>query len=167
MNRIPLAALAAVLLHVGYKLTDIKLFRHMFKQPVDIWAPFVVTVVAILFLDLLKGVGIGMAVGVFFILRANLKTPYFIHRREAHDENKHSHILIQLSENVSFLNKASVNQVLHQLPDDSVVEIDGTSSQYIHPDVLELIHEFEQTAHTRGIEVVLMDIPEVDRGPGH
>lgn len=167
MNRIPLAALAAVLLHVGYKLTDIKLYRHMFKQPVDIWAPFAVTVVAILFFDLLKGVGIGMAVGVFFILRANLKTPYFIHRREAHDEDKHSHILIQLSENVSFLNKASVNRVLHELPDDSVVEIDGSGSQYIHPDVLELIHDFEHTAHTRSIEVVLVDIPEVDRGPGH
>jgi MFS superfamily sulfate permease-like transporter len=161
MNLIPLAALAAVLLHVGYKLARIEIFKQMFRQPVELWAPFVVTIGAILFTDLLRGVGIGMLVGVFFILRSNLKTAYFIHRRELHAEDDRAFIKIELSENVSFLNKASVNKVLHELPDGAVVEIDGQRSQYIHPDVVELIQEFQHTAGTRGIEVVLVGIPSV------
>lgn len=168
MNMIPLAALAAVLLHVGYKLARFELFRHMLRQSVDQWAPFLVTVVAILLTDLLKGVGIGLAVAVFFLLRNNLKVPYFVHRREQHEEVDGEHIHIELSENVSFLNKASVNKVLHELPDHSVVEIDGGNAQYIHPDVLELIHEFHQTAHTRKIEVTLTDIPDLGHtAPAH
>jgi MFS superfamily sulfate permease-like transporter len=161
MNLIPLAALAAVLLHVGYKLANARLMQRMFRQKAELWAPFAVTILAILFTDLLKGVGIGLLVGIFFILRANLRTSHFIHHRESYaEDDDRQHVRIELSENVSFLNKASVNKVLHELPQDSVVEIDGKSSQYIHPDVIELIHEFEQTAHTRGIEVLLHDIPK-------
>lgn len=167
MNQIPLAALAAVLLFVGYKLANLGLFRQMFKKSAELWAPFVVTILAILFTDLLKGVGIGMVVGLFFILRSNLKTPYFIHHRESRAEDHRSRVKIELSENVSFLNKASVNKVLHELPNDATVEIDGTRSQYIHPDVLELIHEFEQTAHTRNIEVILMGLPEAGPVAAH
>ncbi|MEC7520297.1 MAG: SulP family inorganic anion transporter [Myxococcota bacterium] len=159
LNMIPLAALAAVLLFVGFKLANPTLFMAMFRQSVEQWAPFVITVVAILFTDLLKGVGIGMLVAMFFILRANLKTPYFIHHREVHEQTGRNHIRIELSENVSFLNKASVNRVLHELPTGSSVEIDARHSQYIHPDVLELIHEFQATAHTRKIEVDLIDVP--------
>lgn len=159
LNMIPLAALAAVLLHVGYKLANPTLVIGMFRQSMEQWAPFAITVAAILATDLLKGVGIGMAVAVFFILRANLKTPYFIHHRESHEETGKNCIRIELSENVSFLNKASVNKVLHELPGHSMVEIDARPSMYIHPDVLELIHEFEETAHTRDISVTLVDVP--------
>ncbi len=167
INRVPLAALAAVLLHVGYKLARIDLFKHMLRQEIDQWVPFVVTVIAILVTDLLKGVGIGMAVSVFFLLRRNLQVPYFIHTREQHEESDGQHIHIELSENVSFLNKASVNKVLHQLPEGSVVEIDGRTAHYIHPDVLELIHEFHETAHTRNIKCTLIEIPDTEAGPGH
>lgn len=163
MNMVPLAALAAILLHVGYKLARVEVFREMFRQSIEQWAPFLVTVGAILATDLLLGVGIGMAVAIFFILRANLQTPYFIHHRELHQENSRAHIRIELSENVSFLNKASVNKVLHELPRNATVEIDGTRSQYIHPDVLEIIRDFEETAHTRGIEVALAGIPSLER----
>jgi MFS superfamily sulfate permease-like transporter len=166
INRIPLAALAAILLHVGYKLTNINIYRAIFKQETGQWVPFIVTVVVIVATDLLTGVGVGMVVGVFFILRANIKTPYFIHHREAHEEDHRQHIKLELSENVSFLNKASVNKVLHEMPSDSMVEIDGTSAQYIHPDVLELIHEFNDTAATRGIEVRLTNVGAAPESAG-
>ncbi len=159
MNMIPLAALAAVLLHIGYKLARVEVFRAIFRQESGQWIPFLVTLVAIIATDLLRGVGIGMGVAVFFILRANLQTPYFIHHRESHEEDDHRrHILIELSENVSFLNKASVNKVLHEIPADSVVTIDGSDSHYIHHDVIELIQEFKSTAHTRGVEVDLVGL---------
>lgn len=164
MNWIPLAALAAVLLHIGYKLARVEVFKKMLRQETGQWAPFLTTIVAILVTDLLTGVGIGMAVAVFYILRANLQTPYFLHHREAHEEDDHRlHIHLELSENVSFLNKASVNKVLHELPADSVVTIDGHASQYIHFDVLELIHEFASTAATRGLEVELVGLRKGSR----
>ena len=115
-------------LTVGYKLAPVGLFRAMFRRPFEQWAPFAVTVLAILFTDLLKGVGIGMLVGVGFILHRNLKVAYFIHHREAHATDGSSQIRIELSENVSFLNKASVSKVLHELPPNSSVTIDGPGS---------------------------------------
>jgi MFS superfamily sulfate permease-like transporter len=166
MNMIPLAALAAVLLHIGYKLARVEVFRAIFRQDAGQWVPFLTTIVAVVAIDLLSGVGIGMGVAVFFILRANLQTPYFIHHREAHEEDDHrTHILVELSENVSFLNKASVNKVLHEMPSESVVTIDGSDSHYIHPDVIELIQEFVATAHDRGIEVSLVGLDACELEP--
>jgi MFS superfamily sulfate permease-like transporter len=168
INSIPLAALAAVLLHVGYKLAPVQLFRFMFRQPVEQWAPFMVTIVAVLFSDLLLGVAIGMVVAVFFILRANLQTPYFLHDRDIHEVHGIPYVHLELSENVSFLNRASVSKVLHDLNGPQVVHIDGRGSQYIHPDVVELIHEFADTAHLRDIQVELEDIPALGTSvPAH
>ena len=158
MNLIPLAALAAVLLYIGYKLARIEVFKKIFRQEMGQWAPFMTTIIAVVATDLLTGVGIGLGLAVFFILRSNLQTPYFIHETESHEENTQQHIRIELSENVSFLNKASVNRVLHKLPNDAVVEIDGRNSQYVHTDVVELIREFEETAATRGISVKIRGI---------
>jgi len=163
MNLIPLAALAAVLLYVGYKLSPYTLFYDMIqRRPVELSAPFIVTIFGVLFTDLLKGVGAGMLVAVFFILKANLKVSHFIHHQESHEIHKKKYIKIELSENVSFLNKASVSKVLHELPEKALVEIDGTGAHHIHPDVLELIHDFADTAHTRDIEVLLTSLPEAD-----
>jgi MFS superfamily sulfate permease-like transporter len=169
LNRIPLAALAAVLLHVGYKLAPISLFKQMLDRGPNQFIPFIVTVLAILFTDLLVGVIIGMAAGVFFILFANLQTPYYMHRREVHEEDhpegRRVHIHLELSENVSFLNKASMNRALHKMPDGAVVEIDGSHALFIDRDVLEIIHAFAESAHHRGIDVTLTDIPPADAKP--
>ncbi|MGE0792056.1 MAG: SulP family inorganic anion transporter [Sandaracinaceae bacterium] len=165
MNLIPLAALAAVLLHVGYKLASPTLIKTMFKRGAEQFVPFAVTIVAVVLTDLLKGVGIGMAVAVFFLLRENLKTPFFLHMRSASQEaDGRMHIVLQLSENVSFLNKASVSQTLAEIPDDSIVEIDGTMSQYIHPDVVEIIKDFEQAAgEYHGCDVIVRNVPPKPR----
>lgn len=162
LNLIPLAALAAVLLHVGYKLSPVELFKKMIKQPVDQSAPFLITVGAILFTDLLTGVTIGLAVGVFFILKTNLQFPFFVHQRAESGESGKTHIRLELSEHVSFLNKASVNAVLYGLPRNSVVEIDGSSSAYIDHDVIEFIKDFKVNAAHRGIDLVLKNIPGPD-----
>lgn len=163
MNLIPLAALAAILLHVGYKLANWQLMRSMWRSPLDTMLPFACTIAGVLLTDLLKGVGIGLAVGLFFVLRENLATPYFIHSREQTQDKKGKRIRIELSENVSFLNKAAVNRMLQQLPRDSTVEIDGTNSRYIHADVVEILNEFDEVSSTRGIDVELLGIPSEGR----
>ncbi|MCP2044733.1 SulP family inorganic anion transporter [Pontibacter sp. HSC-36F09] len=158
LNQVPLSALAAVLLMVGYKLTKPTLFKGQLKLGHEQFIPFVVTIVAILFTDLLVGILIGLAVGIFFILKANYKSPYFFHKE---DHREKETIRIKLSEHVSFLNKASIVLTLERLPNDSHVIIDGANSEYIDYDVLEAIQAFKETAHERGIFVEVLNIEEV------
>jgi MFS superfamily sulfate permease-like transporter len=164
LNEIPLSALAAVLLVVGFKLTKPSLYISQFKLGWEQFIPFIVTVVAILFTDLLVGISIGLAVGVFFILKANYKTPYFFHT----EQHKQGEVIrLQLSENVSFLNKASILLTLHHLPDNSEVIVDGSKSTFIDYDVLDAIQSFKVNAKERNIRVHLQDIPEVVSANAH
>jgi MFS superfamily sulfate permease-like transporter len=158
LNLIPLSALAAILLFIGYKLTKPSLYKSQLKIGSEQFIPFIVTILAILFTDLLVGISIGLVVGVFFILKANYKSPYFYHKEE-HPEKEI--IRIKLSEHVSFLNKASIILTLEHLPKDSHVIIDGDRSEYIDYDVLEAIQEFKKTAHERNIKVDLINVSEV------
>lgn len=155
INSIPLSCLAAILLVTGYKLAKIALFKKMYKEGWAQFIPFIVTVVAVVFTDLLKGVGIGMVVGVFYILRNNLRNPYFYTIGRNGDKKV---ITIKLSEEVSFLNKAAISFTLNHLPNESDVVIDGSNSRYIDPDVLEIIHNFKHNAYSKGIIVQLKNI---------
>ncbi|MEJ8803325.1 SulP family inorganic anion transporter [Pontibacter sp. H249] len=158
LNLIPLSALAAVLLVVGFKLTKPSLYKSQLKIGSEQFIPFIVTILAILFTDLLIGICIGLAVGVFYILKANYKSPYFYHKEEKQDREV---IRIKLSEHVSFLNKASIVLTLDHMPKNSHVIIDGENSEYIDYDVLEAIQAFKKTAHERNITVEVLNVPEV------
>lgn len=164
LNRIPLACLAAVLLMVGYKLAKVSLFKSMFKLGWDQFLPFIVTVVMIYLTDLLKGICVGMAVSIFFILRNNYKRPYFFLRSEHHEGEI---ITIELAEDVTFINKGSVTLTLYHLPENSKVIIDGRKSRSIDLDVLEIIHTFSETAHLKNIQVQLVNIPPFIGMKGH
>lgn len=157
INYIPLSCLAAILLMTGYKLARISLFKHMWHKGLDQFIPFVVTIVAVVFTDLLIGVGIGMVVGIFYILRTNLRNPYFYHFGKKGDQNT---IRIELAEEVSFLNKAAIQVTLTSLPKGSEIIIDGSGSRYIDPDVLEIIQNFKENAYTKQIHVQLHEIKE-------
>lgn len=164
LNKIPLACLAALLLVVGYKLARISLFKSMYRLGWDQFLPFVVTVVAIQFSDLLKGIAIGMAVSVFFILRNNYRRAFF-HMEQEHGESEK--ITIQLAEEVTFLNKGSIAHALDQLPGNATVIIDGSKSHFIDVDVLEMIHDFKSTAKLKQINLELKGIPAFNGAAGH
>ncbi|MBK9330794.1 MAG: SulP family inorganic anion transporter [Sphingobacteriales bacterium] len=158
LNKIPLAALAAILLTVGYKLTKISIYKEMFQNGKHQWVPFIVTVLVVVFTDLLKGVGVGLAVSIFYILKGNLKNAYFFHKEDYHAGDK---IRIQLAEEVSFLNKASIKQTLAHLPENSVVTIDASKTTYIDYDVLELIRNFREVqAKEKNITPILIGFKE-------
>jgi carbonic anhydrase len=140
INLIPLAALAAILLQVGYKLAKVSIFKQMWANGKYQWWPFIITVVAVVFTDLLTGVAIGLGASIFAILRGNMKNAYFFHKEEYHEGDL---IRIKLSQEVSFLNKASIKLTLDHLPENSEVVIDATDSAYIDQDILELIREFK------------------------
>lgn len=160
INYIPLSCLAAILLVIGYKLARVALFQHMWHKGLNQFIPFVITLAAVVFTDLLIGVAIGMLVGVFYILRTNLRNPYFYHIEKDGDQKT---IRIVMAEEVSFLNKAAVQYTLTNLPKGSNVIIDGSKALYIDPDVLEIIDNYKNNAYTKEISVQLKDIkPKYD-----
>lgn len=164
INLIPYASLAAILLVTGYKLTKLSLYKSMLKVGTDQFIPFIVTIVAIVFTDLLIGISIGLAVGVFYVLKNNMLNTY-THNTKNRKENEPIHIV--LSEEVSFLNKASILKTLDELPENSHVIIDGSRSRYIDYDVLEVINDFKDTAKLRNINLELKKIKDVYRFGGH
>lgn len=159
LNKIPLAALAAILLFTGYKLAKPSIFKGMFANGKYQWIPFVVTVLAVVFLDLLKGVGIGLMVSIVYILTGNLKNSYYFHKEEY---EKGETIKIRLSEEVSFLNKAALRETLDHLPEDSKVIIDATNTTYIDFDVIELIKEFKEIkAPLKNVDCELLNFKDI------
>jgi MFS superfamily sulfate permease-like transporter len=154
LNLIPISALAAILLLTGYKLTSVKVYKEMFAKGKYQWVPFVITILAVVFTDLLKGVGIGMAVSIFAILWGNFKVPYKVKTILA--DGKHTlHLL--LSQEISFINKASIKACLADVPNNAHVEIDASHTKYIDYDVLESIREFNEIiAPEKGIQVRLI-----------
>ncbi len=159
LNLIPLASLAAILLMVGYKLSNLTLYRNMFRLGHEQFVPFMVTVVSILLTDLLKGIVIGMIVAIFYILRKNYKHSY--HYKKEKDQQRET-VTLRLSEEVTFLNKASIQARLDVIPRDTHVVIDGSHSLHIDHDVLEIIHDFRaHGAPKRGITVDTVGIRDV------
>ena len=139
LNKIPMACLAAILIMIGIKLASPKVFRHVWRAGKYQFVPFIATVIAVVMTDLLKGVGIGLAVSIIFILKGNMKLAYFF-KKERHHEGETIHI--DLAQEVSFLNKAAIKQTLAHLPENSKVVIDAANTVYIDYDVLELIRDF-------------------------
>lgn len=161
LNKIPMASLAAILIMIGLKLASPKVFKHMWHTGKHQFIPFVVTVIAVVFTDLLKGVGIGLAVSIFFILRGNMKLAYFF-KKEKHREGETIHI--DLAQEVSFLNKAAIKQTLAHLPANSKVVIDAANTVYIDYDVLELIRDFlNYGSKDKNIKVYLKNFKEAYR----
>ncbi|MFN8323123.1 MAG: SulP family inorganic anion transporter [Chitinophagales bacterium] len=154
LNRIPLACLAAILIMIGYKLASPSVFKHMWQNGKFQFVPFIATVVAVVFTDLLKGVAAGLAVSVFFILKGNMKVAYFF-RKEQYHEGETIHI--DLAQEVSFLNKAAIKQTLIHLPGNSHVEINASNTVYIDHDVLQLIQDFLKIgSKDKNIQVTLV-----------
>lgn len=158
LNKIPLATLAAILLLIGYKLANPKHFKHFYSQGLYQFLPFIATVVAVVGIDLLKGVGIGMLISVFFVLKGNLKRAYFL-KKETYKSGDIIHF--NLAQEVSFLNKAAIKLTLGHLPPDSTVVINATDSEYIAHDVLDIIREFREIGGPeKGIKVELVGFKE-------
>ena len=155
LNKIPMAALAAILLMIGYKLASPQVFKRMYSIGKFQFIPFIVTVIGVVGTDLLKGVGMGLIMSILFILTGNLKIAYFF-RKEKHNDGEV--IKINLAQEVSFLNKAAIKQTLAHLPENSRVIISAHDTVYIDYDVLELIRDFsEHGCKNKNIFVELHD----------
>lgn len=149
LELIPLASLAAILIHVGYKLSKPSLYKSVAKLgPVQL-IPFLVTILAILFTDLLVGIFIGIVVGFVFVIQASFKKSIVV-------VNDGPDYLIRFLKDVSFLNKPEMTRILSGIPRGSNVVIDGSNHVYIDDDVIVIIEEFIEASEERGISFELL-----------
>ena len=158
LNMIPMASLAAILLMIGWKLASPKVFKHMWQSGLQQFIPFIITVLAVVLTDLLKGVGIGLIVSIFYILKGNMKLAYRFSKEKYHEGET---IHIDLAQEVSFLNKAALKQTLTDLPTNSNVIIDAGNTVYIDFDIIQLIKDFSSFgAAERKIKLQLINFKE-------
>lgn len=148
LNMIPLAALAAILIFTGYKLARISLFTEYYKKGWDQFMPFVITITAIVLTDLLKGVLIGISVGIFYIIRSNFRTAIFSVKNK-------DHYLVRLRKDISFFSKPRLKKVLESIPAHSNVMIDLTKAEFIDKDIIDTINEYMAHASLKHIEVTI------------
>ncbi len=153
LNTIPLSSLAAILILTGYKLAKISIFKDMYRRGWNQFLPFIVTVLAIVFTDLLLGIGIGLAFSLFFILMSNFRNPFDFVKNDYHTGEI---IRLELAPQVSFFNKPSIQNTFDQIPRGSEMVIDATHSDFIDYDVMEAIEEFRDIAPKRDINLSLI-----------
>lgn len=158
INLIPLASLAAILLVVGYKLASITIFKQMYSKGWEQFIPFIVTTIGILVTDVLFGVLIGTASSLFFLLRGNFFNPFYLERTKS---RRRKEIRLELSNEVSFLNKPAIKKILWDLHRNSKIIIDATFSTYVDRDVIEILNDFQNTyAKENNIEVMIIGLKE-------
>ncbi len=148
LNLIPLSSLACILIMVGYKLSHYGLFVRMYQSGRDVFLPFIVTVLAVVFTDLLIGIAIGSMIGLFFVLRANHHSATIL----VNDGNMY---LLKFNKDMSFVNKAELKAALSHIPDGAHLYIDGTRSMFIDHDIYDIINDFQSSAPLRRIHIEL------------
>jgi len=146
LNKIPLATLAAVLLIVGYKLASPAKLKHFWEKGKYQFLPFIATLIAVVALDLLKGVAIGIGFSIFYLLQGNMKRAYYFSKEQLEDADE---VKIDLAEEVSFLNKAAIKKTLKNIESNSKVIINASKTSYISDDIIEMIEDF---ANVRAVE---------------
>ena len=159
LNKIPYASLSAILLITGYNLTKPGLFRNMWSLGWKQFIPFMLTIIVILSTDLLVGVSIGLLISIYFIVQNNFKAEYKI-TKTIHQGIETEYI--KLNSNVTFLNKVKLRKVLDEVPEFSVLTIDGSECNFIDYDILEIISEYQNKAHYKHIELHLIGIEKVN-----
>ena len=149
LNMIPKAALASILILTGYKLANVDLFKEYYSRGKQQFIPFIVTIVAIIFTDLLIGILVGILVGLYFVMRSNFRSAMVL----VEDGDKY---LIRFSREVSFLNKSKLVDYLQQIPDNSAVLIDPLRNEFMDRDIVETVNDFIMSSPAKGIRVYVM-----------
>lgn len=163
LNKIPLSVLAAVLLVVGYKLAKPALFKKMYDLGWKQFVPFTVTVLGIVFIDLLYGIGMGLVTGIFIILVKSFQNSHFLNKEgEDVDDGK---IKMTLAEEVTFFNKGAILNELDNLESNSYLELDVTKTKYLDNDIIEILEDFMHKAKERNITIKLISERGVVENP--
>ncbi len=151
LNLVPLSCLAAVLIMVGYKLAKPSLFKKMYKEGWSQFVPFIITVIGIVFTDLLKGIALGTVVGILYVLYTNFQSSIRVNR----DGNR---VRIVFTKDMYFLNKPQLKEALTALQPGDEVVIDGSKAPFIDHDIYNMLHDYRDTAQVQGIAYELHEV---------
>ncbi|TFG79257.1 MAG: SulP family inorganic anion transporter [Flavobacteriales bacterium] len=163
LNMIPLSVLASILFIVGFKLAKPALFKKMYLLGWKQFVPFIVTVLGIVFTDLLIGISLGLAVGIVVILIKSYQNSHFLHIEDK-SNGKHK-IKMTLAEEVTFFNKGAILKELEGLPEDSYLELDVRKTRYLDNDIIEILQDFSEKAKNRHIDIKLVSEKGVVENP--
>ncbi|WP_318343763.1 SulP family inorganic anion transporter [Flagellimonas baculiformis] len=163
LNMIPLSVLAAVLFIVGFKLAKPSLFKTMYQLGWKQFIPFIVTVVGLVFTDLLIGIALGLAVGIVVILIKSYQNSHFLHIEDM--GNGENMIKMTLAEEVTFINKGAILKELDRLPENSYLELDVRKTRYLDNDIIEILEDFSGKAKSKNINIKLVSERGVVENP--
>ncbi len=158
LNLIPFSVLAAILFIVGFKLAKPKVFADMYRNGWKQFIPFIVTVVGIVALDLLKGIGLGLVVGIMVILWKSYKNSHFLHIKDVSDDS--NKIKMRLAEEVTFINKGAILKELNKIEDNSSLEIDMSATKFLDYDIIEILEDFADHAKVSNIDFKIISATE-------
>jgi MFS superfamily sulfate permease-like transporter len=153
LEMIPLASLAAILIILGCGLNSPSVYKSAFEKGKTQFLPFLVTIVGILFTDLLTGIFLGTLVSVFFVLKTNFRSAIIL-------VNNHHQYLLKFTKDVSFVHKSALRKALAKVPSNSFLMIDGSRSNFLDADILETIEDFVKGAFSKNITVEMKKTPE-------
>jgi MFS superfamily sulfate permease-like transporter len=146
LNAIPLASLAAVLLYTGYKLAAPRLFIEQFRMGAQQYVPFLATIIGIITLGMLVGIGIGIATQILYSI-------YKSHRNALQLTRYDDHYVLRFQQNLTFMHNPKLQGLLDKIPENSVVIVDNDNAEYIDPDVKAVLKDFGENADKRGIRL--------------
>ncbi len=146
INLIPLSALAAILTFVGYKLAKPSLLKEQKARGMDALIPFLGTILAILFTDLLIGIAIGLVLGYYFVLKSNFHKTFSM-------VSSGNNQLLRFHNQVTFMNKSVLRKELVQIPTGSSIILDFSNSTFIDNDITDILNDFVDQASNKGIQV--------------
>lgn len=153
LNTIPLSVLASVLIMVGWKLTKPSVIKKVYSDGLDQFIPFLLTLLGVVFTDLLKGVIIGLLAGLVYVLKAN-------HHKSFTLVNDGDLWLLRFNKDITFTNKVGLRNLLDTIPDNVKLVINGTKADFVDHDILEMVKDFAESGQYRGIDVELTDVED-------
>lgn len=154
LNNIPLSVLASILFIVGYKLAKPSTFKAMWGAGWKQFVPFIVTVVGIVFTDLLTGIALGLAVGVVVVLFKSYQNSHFLHKEDV--SNGKQKMKMTLAEEVTFFNKGAILKELDRLPENTYLELDVRKTRFLDHDIVEILEDFAEKARNKNINIKLI-----------
>ena len=160
---IPLSVLAAILFIVGYKLAKPATFKAMWAAGLKQFVPFIVTVVVIVFKDLLWGIGTGLVLGIIITLYQSYKNSHFLHKEDP--DHGGPRVKMTLAEEVTFFNKAAIKRELDELPEGTQLELNITKTTYMDYDIIEILQDFNVKAQSRNIDITLVSQRGTEKNP--
>ncbi|MFC4636405.1 SulP family inorganic anion transporter [Dokdonia ponticola] len=165
LNYIPLSVLAAILFIVGFKLAKPSTFKAMWNAGWKQFLPFIVTVLVIVFKDLLWGISIGLAVGIVVVLYKSYQNSHFLHKEDVDVSNGKQKMKMTLAEEVTFFNKGAILKELDRLPENTYLELDVRNTRYLDNDIVEILEDFVEKAKNRHIDIKLISQRGVIENP--